>query len=75
MRFLSEINDLQEGISPDFLDVPELREASELILESGMTKGALETYDRYWDYISTEKMLKADSYDKGMEHGIEQENR
>jgi hypothetical protein len=39
LRFLSEINDLQEGISPDFLDVPELKEASELILESGLTKG------------------------------------
>jgi hypothetical protein len=38
-----------------------------------LTKGGLETYDRYWDFISTEKMLKADSYDKGMEHGIEQE--
>jgi hypothetical protein len=49
LRFLSEINDLQEGISPDFLDVPELKEASELILESGLTKGELETYDRYWD--------------------------
>jgi predicted transposase/invertase (TIGR01784 family) len=72
LRFLSEINDLQEGISPDFLDVPELREASELILESGLTKGELETYDRYWDHISTEKSLKADSYDKGMEQGIKQ---
>jgi predicted transposase/invertase (TIGR01784 family) len=71
LRFLSEISDLQEGISPDFLDVPELREASELILESGLTKGELETYDRYWDYISTEKTLKADLYDKGMEQGIE----
>jgi hypothetical protein len=34
LRFLSEISNLQESISPDFLDVPELREASELILES-----------------------------------------
>lgn len=65
LRFLSEIEDLQEGVSQDFLDVPELKEASDLILESGLTKGELETYDRYWDYISTEKTLKADAYENG----------
>ena len=59
LRFLSEISDLQEGISQDFFEVPELKEASELILESGLTKGELETYDRYWDYISTEKNIKS----------------
>ena len=71
LRFLSEINDLQEGISPDFLDVPEIKEATELILESGLTKGELETYDRYWDIISTEKTFLIDAFDKGIENGIE----
>jgi len=71
LRFLSEINDNQENISQDFLDVPELKEASDLILESGFTKGELETYDKYWDYISTEKTVKADAYDNGIEKGIE----
>ena len=51
LRFLSKINDSQEGISLDFLEVPEIKEATELILESGMTKSDLETYDRYWDII------------------------
>ena len=72
LRFLSEINDSQEVISPDFLDVPELKEATELILESGMTKGELETYDRYWDIISTEKTFLIDAFDKGIEQGVEQ---
>ena len=72
LRFLSEISDQQESISPDFLEVPEIKEASELILESGFTKGELETYDRYWDYISTEKTIRADSFGSGMEQGIEQ---
>ena len=72
LRFLSEINDQQENISPDFLEVPELKEATELILESGFTKGELETYDKYWDYISTEKIISADSYENGKEQGIEQ---
>ena len=68
LRFLSEISDQQEGISSDFLDVPEIKEASELILESGLTKGELETYDKYWDYISTEKTIRADSFETGIEH-------
>ncbi len=75
LRFLSEINDLQEWISPDFLDVPEIKEATDLILESGLTKGELETYDRYWDIISTEKTFLIDAYDKGIEQGIEQERK
>jgi predicted transposase/invertase (TIGR01784 family) len=72
LRFLSEISDLQEGISPDFLGVPEIKEATDLILESGLTKGELETYDRYWDIISTEKTFLIDAFDKGIEQGIEQ---
>ena len=72
LRFLSEISDLQEAISPDFMDVPEIKEATELILESGLTKGELETYDRYWDIISTEKTFLLDAFDKGIEQGIEQ---
>jgi len=71
LRFLSEINDMQEGISQDFLDVPELKEASDLILESGFTKGELEVYDKYWDYISTEKSIRADAFEKGIEQGLE----
>ena len=70
LRFLSEINDNQEEISQDFLDVPELKEAADLILESGFTKGELETYDKYWDYISTEKTIKADAYGNGVEIGL-----
>lgn len=36
-----------------------------------MTKGELETYDRYWDIISTEKTFLVDAFDKGIEQGIE----
>ena len=72
LRFLSEISDQQEGISSDFLDVPEIKEASDLILESALSKGELETYDKYWDYISTEKTIMADSFETGMEQGEEQ---
>ena len=71
LRFLSEINDQQEEISPDFFEVPELKEASDLIRQSGLTKAQLETYDKYWDAVSTEKTFLVDAFDKGIEQGIE----
>jgi len=71
LRFLSEIEDHQEVISQDFLGVPEIKEASELILESGYSKAELETYDKYWDYVSTEKTIIADSYNEGLNNGLE----
>jgi predicted transposase/invertase (TIGR01784 family) len=72
LRFLSEINDNQEVISQDFLENPQLKEASELILESGLTKAQLATYDKYWDTISTERTYVVDAEDRGYKQGIEQ---
>ena len=69
LRFLSEIEDHQEIIPQDFLNTPEIKEASDLILESSYTKAELETYDKYWDYVSTEKTIIADSYNDGLENG------
>ncbi len=31
----------------------------------------LETYDKYWDWVSTEKTLAKGFYDKGMKEGME----
>jgi predicted transposase/invertase (TIGR01784 family) len=69
LRFLSEIEDQQEKISPDFNLFPEIKQAVELIQESAFTKAELEAYDKYWDYVSTEKTIKADSLDHGRELG------
>ena len=65
LRFLSETEDNQEYISPDFEIFAETKEAAYLIRESGFTKAELETYDKYWDYVSTEKTIKTDSIDHG----------
>jgi predicted transposase/invertase (TIGR01784 family) len=72
LRFLSEIEDNQESISPDFEMFAETKEATDLIRESGFTKAELETYDKYWDYVSTEKTIKADSIDHGKKIGLEE---
>lgn len=69
LRYLSEIKDSQETISDDFSASEDITEATNLIKESAFTKAQLETYDRYWDSISTEKTFKADSYDAGLIEG------
>jgi predicted transposase/invertase (TIGR01784 family) len=65
LRFLSEIKDDEEEISNDFFEVLEIKEAIELLKESSFTKNQLETYDKYWDTIRTEKTLILDAFDEG----------
>ena len=69
LRFLSEIKDNQENIPAEFYEFDEIKQALNLLQESSYTKGQLETYDKYWDSISTEKTLILDSYDEGKIEG------
>jgi predicted transposase/invertase (TIGR01784 family) len=69
LRFLSEIKDSQEELPIAFLEVPEIKEATELLKESSFTKAQLETYDKYWDSISTEKTRIVDAFDEGKIEG------
>jgi predicted transposase/invertase (TIGR01784 family) len=70
LRYLSETesND-SAGISPDLLEITEIREAIELLQESGYTKTELAAYDKYWDSVSVERSLLSDSYIEGMKEG------
>ncbi len=63
MRYLSETesND-SAGISPDLLEITEIREAIELLQESAYTKTELAAYDKYWDSIPMERTLLSDSF-------------
>ena len=73
LRYLSEIENGQEMLNKDLLDalnsVPEIAQALELTKESGYTKAELETYDKFWDTIRTEKTLIADAEAKGKIEG------
>lgn len=69
LRFLSEIKDNQEVISEDFMTDQTLKKALELLEESAYTTEQLETYDRHWDAVSSEKTLITDAYDEGKLEG------
>ena len=56
--------------SADLLEVPEIREALEHIQVSAFTKAELETYDKYWDSIRSERSLLEEAEQLGLEKGI-----
>jgi flagellar biosynthesis/type III secretory pathway protein FliH len=72
LRFLTEIEDQTETPPADLLENAELREAIEVLRESAFTVQELETYDRYWDQVRTERTLIGDTYASGKQTGIEE---
>lgn len=71
LRFMSELNEETTEIPQELLDVPEIAEAARLAEEAGYSAAELESYDRYWDAVSTERTLKAGAYGEGLEKGEE----
>jgi predicted transposase/invertase (TIGR01784 family) len=69
LRYLSEIKNATETISPELLEVLEIREAIELLRESGYSRSELLAYDKYWDSISIERTLRSDSFVEGKQIG------
>ena len=69
LRYLSEIRNATETISPELFEVQEIREAIELLQESAYSKSEMATYDKYWDSISVERTLLSDSYAEGKIEG------
>ena len=57
LRYLTEIQDQAEQVSPDFQAVPELEEAVEYLRESAFSRSELAGYDKYWDAIRSERTL------------------
>jgi predicted transposase/invertase (TIGR01784 family) len=53
-------------ISKDLLEIPEIAKAVELTKESSYTKEELETYDKYWDTIRTQRTFIVDAESKGI---------
>lgn len=69
----SEIeSDDVSDISPDLLEVSEIREAIDLLRESAYSKSELAAYDKFWDNVRVERTLISDSFTEGKIEGIEQ---
>ena len=71
LRFLTEINSDTKEIPADLLNDPEIGKAVEELEISGFSDAELWAYDKFWDSVSVERTLIDDSYQKGIEKGIE----
>jgi predicted transposase/invertase (TIGR01784 family) len=71
LRFLQEAGEEQSSdiMSELGKQVPEIKEAYELAVESSFSKAELESYDRYWDIVRTEKTLIAGKLAEGEAKG------
>jgi len=70
LRFMTEVDNLLQQISKDFLDNPEISQALELLKESAYTKEELDARDRYWDFVHVEKAFISDSFNKDFKQGL-----
>jgi len=71
LRYLTEITEGTMNVDSLLLQNPEINEAVEYLQESAFTPEELETYNRYWDTIRTEKTYLYDADKKGFARGVE----
>ena len=78
LRFLTEIKDQTEFVSPDFNSSKETKKAVKILEITSYTKRQLAAYDKYWDNISTEmsvmseqkELAKIEGREEGREEGL-----
>ncbi len=75
LRFLSEIGEATKIVDSELLAIPEIKEAISFTEESAYTPAQLETYNKYWDAISTERTLLAGKYDDGKAEGLAEKDK
>lgn len=69
LRFMTEIDETITELPAELLGQEEIMQAIENLQESAFSRSELESYDKYWDSIRTEKTLQSGFYDKGRLEG------
>ncbi len=65
LKFIAEMETYKDDLLKDLSAIPEIKEALFLLEESSYSITELETYDKYWDSIRSEKTLLLDAENKG----------
>jgi hypothetical protein len=73
LRFLTEIDEKSTIIPEDLLESSEIREAVENLQSSAFSKAEMESYDKYWDSVRTERTLQSGFFNKGKNLGRAEE--
>jgi flagellar biosynthesis/type III secretory pathway protein FliH len=68
LRFLKEVG--EDAAPSDLQENAEIRRALDICEEGGFTAAELAAYEKYWDFIHTERALLAESQAEGIAKGI-----
>ena len=69
LRYLTEINEHTQEVSPELMAHPEIRKAVNALEESAFSQEQLLGYEKFWDIVSVEKTLFNSGERKGFEKG------
>jgi predicted transposase/invertase (TIGR01784 family) len=69
LRFLTEVGEKTEHISPELLEQPEINKAIQYVMEASLSKEEKLRYEKNWDRISSEKTLLMAAKDEGRYEG------
>lgn len=69
LRFMTEIDENITEVPEDFQEIKEIMEAVENLKTSAFTSGELESYEKYWDAVRSEKTLRKEDFNKGKAEG------
>jgi predicted transposase/invertase (TIGR01784 family) len=70
LRFLTEVGEKTEHISPELLEQPEINKAIQYVMEASLTKEERLRYEKNWDRISSEKTLLSAAIEEGEAKGL-----
>ena len=71
LRFMSEVGEDTQDIPSEWFDVPEIQQALSLAEEARYTPAELESYNKYWDSVRTQRSYVEDAQIKGEKRGLE----
>ncbi len=72
LRFLTEIDEKTREAPEVLLENPETRKALDLVEESAYDDTQMNSYDHFWDVVSTERTYISSAIRQGLRQGIEQ---
>lgn len=70
LRFLTEIDEQTEEVSPELLENPDTNHALQILEKSAYTDGQLYAYEQFWDAVVNERVAVEGGFKKGLAKGL-----
>lgn len=71
LRYLTEIDENTQSVSEELMENSDIRKAVEQLEESAFSPAQMDAYDKFWDFVRTEKTLFDNAERRGLARGME----